>query len=90
MEKAAFRLPARGPSWDRTNDPLIMSQVGWLVNMVSVSQMLPNSNKKACKLLVYSLQHFCFVDKRSEKSNLELIKDIISIFKLEEVLSKTE
>ncbi|MCX6261204.1 MAG: hypothetical protein NTY95_10285, partial [Bacteroidia bacterium] len=40
-------LPARGPSWDRASDPLIMNKVTWLISKANVSHMFPILNKKA-------------------------------------------
>jgi len=44
------------------------------------------SNQKACKTMTYRPLLFVFVDKRIEISNLEIIRDMDKIVKLEEVL----
>jgi hypothetical protein len=64
-----------------------MSQVAWFINTANVSRMLPISNNKTCMLLLYRLPTLGFVDKRFEISNLDLIRDMNSVIKLEEVLS---
>jgi hypothetical protein len=45
--------------------------------------MLPILKQKTCKLLVYRLMRFCFVDKRIEISNLELLADMENILGME-------
>jgi hypothetical protein len=40
---------------------------------------------KACKLLFYRLQHFCFVDKRFEISNQSLFMGMVDIMRLAEI-----